>query len=95
MAGKQKSGKNPDWTEAQKFCRMTDEAIAMAKELGLTPRTLTSNHSSTHSEKWKTSTEDWVRHLYEKRRLEAAQKAKRNEKAAKAAEAGNTSSGSN
>lgn len=31
------------WTEAQRRCRLSDEAMRMAKDLGLSPRSLIKN----------------------------------------------------
>lgn len=55
------------WDEAERRCRLSPEALAMAKELGLNPRTLVKNIPS-RSEPWKAPVEEWVRDLYAKRR---------------------------
>jgi hypothetical protein len=54
------------WTEAQRRCRLSDEAVQMAKELGLNPRSLIKNIPSP-SEQWKAPVEDWVRAMSAKR----------------------------
>jgi hypothetical protein len=55
-----------EWAEAQRRCRLTDEAAAMARELGMSPRSLIKNIPS-KSEPWKAPVEDWVRQLHAKR----------------------------
>jgi hypothetical protein len=55
------------WADARQRCRMSSEAVAMAKELGLNPRTLIKNIPS-RSEPWKGPVEEWVRDLYDRKR---------------------------
>ncbi|HYV01309.1 MAG TPA: hypothetical protein VEM93_03080 [Actinomycetota bacterium] len=55
------------WAEARRRCRLSPEGLAMAKELGLNPRTLIKNIPS-RSEPWKAPVEEWVRDLYARRR---------------------------
>ncbi len=38
MAKTNKPGQQQRWAEAQRRCRLSDEAVRMAKELGLNPR---------------------------------------------------------
>ncbi|MBI4322371.1 MAG: hypothetical protein HY675_28090 [Chloroflexi bacterium] len=54
------------WMEAQRRCRLSDDALRMAKELGLSPRSLIKNIPSPRQQ-WKAPVEDWVRAIYEKR----------------------------
>lgn len=61
-----KSDQEQLWAEAKRRCRLSDEAVRMAKELGLSPRSLIKNIPSS-SEPWKAPVEDWVRDIYEKR----------------------------
>lgn len=61
-----KSDQQQLWTEAQRRCRLTDEAVQMAKELGISPRSLIKNIPSP-KQQWKAPVEDWVRDIYEKR----------------------------
>jgi len=63
---KKTSGKNPDWATAKTLCRLSAVEIQMAKELGMTPKSLTKNIPS-RSQQWKASVKDWVRGLYEKK----------------------------
>ena len=53
-----------EWTDAQRRCRLSDAALAMAKELGLAP------HS--RSEPQKSLVEAWVRRLPEENSPTAA-----------------------
>lgn len=55
-----------EWSEAQRRCRLSDEGVAMAKQLGMSPRSLIKNIPNPR-ERWKAPVEDWVRGLHEKR----------------------------
>lgn len=66
MAKLKKSDQQQLWAEAQRRCRLSDEALRMAKELGLSPRSLIKNIPSP-KQQWKAPVEDWVRQIYEKR----------------------------
>jgi hypothetical protein len=66
-----KSDQQQLWTEAQRRCRLSDEAVRMAKELGIGPRSLIKNIPAP-TQRWKAPVEDWVRDLYEKRQRKAA-----------------------
>lgn len=52
------------WAEAKKRCRLNEADIRMAKELGMTPKSLIKNIPARH-EKWKDPVKVWVRELYE------------------------------
>ena len=67
------------WAEAKKKCRLSDEDIALAKRLGLNPRSLIKNIPS-KSEPWKAPVKDWLHEMDEKRQKKAAQKQKRKAK---------------
>jgi hypothetical protein len=54
------------WAEAKKRCRLSAEAVAMAKEMGLNPRSLIKNIPSP-SQPWKQPVDAWVREIYAKR----------------------------
>lgn len=62
-----------DWGEAAKRCRLSQEELRMARELGFNPRSLIKNIPSP-SQRWKASVADWVRGLYEKKLKKAARK---------------------
>src|SRR6266540_4129896 len=68
-----KSDQQQLWAEAQQRCRLSDEAVRMAKELGMGPRGLIKNIPAP-TQQWKAPVEDWVRDLYEKRQRKAARK---------------------
>jgi len=55
-----------EWAEAKKRCRLSDEALRMAKELGVGPRALIKNIPA-KSQQWKLPVEAWVRALHRKR----------------------------
>jgi hypothetical protein len=54
------------WAEAQRRCRLSDEEVRMARELGFRPKSLIKNIPSP-SQKWKAPAGDWVRSLYEEK----------------------------
>lgn len=66
MAKLKKSDQQQLWAEAQRRCRLSDEAVRMARELGIGPRSLIKNIPS-RKQQWKAPVEDWVRDIYEKR----------------------------
>ncbi len=68
-----------EWQEAKKKCRLNNEDIALAKRLGLNPRSLIKNIPS-KSEPWKAHVKDWLHDMDEKRQKKAAQKQRRKEK---------------
>jgi len=55
---------------------LNDEDIALAKQLGLNPRSLIKNMPS-KSEPWKAPIQDWLREIEAKRNKKAAQKQRR------------------
>ena len=54
------------WAKAKEVCRLNMEAIAMAKALGMTPKSLMKNQPSPQ-QRWKLPVKLWIRELYEKR----------------------------
>ena len=58
--------KNNEWKEAKKRCRLNEEEITMAKELGIGPRSLIKNIPSP-SQRWKLPVKLWIRELHEKK----------------------------
>ena len=66
--------------EAKQKCRLNNEHIALAKRLGLNPRSLIKNIPN-KSEPWKAPVKVWLHEIDEKRREEAEQKRRRKEKA--------------
>ncbi|SDH51039.1 hypothetical protein [Desulfosporosinus hippei] len=65
--------KDAEWTEAKKKCRLNEETLKMAKEMGLNPRSLIKNIPS-KSEQWKAPVSVWIREMYEKRQENAFRK---------------------
>ena len=66
---------NPDkktdrWNEAKVRCRLSDEAMKMAKEMGLNPLSLIKNVPNKR-QLWKAPVEEWVRDMYEKRKVKS------------------------
>ena len=57
---------DPRWAKAKTVCRLNMEDIRLAKELGLSPKTLMKNNSSP-TQRWKLPVKFWIRELYEKR----------------------------
>jgi hypothetical protein len=55
-----------EWKAAKKRCRLNDEEVRMAKELGIGPSSLIKNIPSP-SQRWKMSVKEWVRNLYSKK----------------------------
>lgn len=55
-----------DWAEAKKRCRLNVSDIQMAKELGMTPKSLLKNIPASHQQ-WKAPVKVWIRDLYEEK----------------------------
>jgi len=64
-----------EWKEVKKKCKVGDETIRMAKELGINPRTMIKNIPN-KAEKWKAPVDVWIRDMYEKVKEKNAKKAK-------------------
>lgn len=69
MANKKK--RDEDWVEAKRRCRLNQDDIRMAKELGMSPRSLIKNIPS-KSQQWKAPVKYWIRDLYEKQQRKIA-----------------------
>ena len=54
------------WAEAKKKCRLNEEDIRMAKEMGLNPKSLIKNIPSPR-EQWKQPVKVWIREMYEEK----------------------------
>lgn len=73
MSGKKRRMDRPQgdlWAEAKQKCRLNEETVRMAKELGLAPRSLLKNIPSP-SERWKAPVHVWIRGIYAKRQAKA------------------------
>lgn len=57
---------DPQWAKAKQVCRLNMEDVQMAKELGLSPKTLMKNQPSP-SQQWKLPVKLWIRELHTKR----------------------------
>ncbi|MDQ3620955.1 MAG: hypothetical protein M3463_00470, partial [Verrucomicrobiota bacterium] len=64
MSGKKK--KQQEWAEAKRRCRLNEEELQMAKELGIGPRSLIKNIPSPQ-QRWKEPVKEWVRSLHAKK----------------------------
>ena len=67
------------WAEAKQKCHLNNEDIALAKRLGLNPRSLIKNIPS-KSEPWKAPVKDWLHEIDATRQKKSAQKQRRKEK---------------
>ena len=67
------------WQEAKKRCRLDDKDIALAKRLGLNPRSLIKNIPSP-KEPWKAPVREWLHELDAKQQKKAEQKRRRKAK---------------
>ena len=70
------------WAEAKKKCRLNRDEIALAKRLGLNPRSLIKNIPN-KSELWKAPVKEWISDIDEKRQKKSEQKKRMKEIAAK------------
>ena len=68
------------WQEAKRKCRLNAEDLALAKRLGINPRSLIKNIPN-KSEPWKAPVNVWLHEIDAKRKKKAEQKQRRKEKA--------------
>jgi hypothetical protein len=68
------------WKEVKRKCRLNNDDIALAKRLGLNPRSLIKNVPN-KSEPWKAPVSAWLREIDAKRQKKAEQKERRKNKA--------------
>lgn len=61
------------WQEAKKKCRLSEEEIKMAKEMGLNPKSLIKNIPN-KNEMWKAPVKVWIRDMYEERKRKSERK---------------------
>ena len=64
------------WDEAKRKCRLGEEEIRMAKEMGLNPKSLIRNIPN-KKEMWKPPLKACIHYMFEKRQRKSEQKAKR------------------
>ena len=60
------SKKERQWAEAKRRCRLNREDIRMARELGISPRSLIKNIPSPNQQ-WKLPVKQWIHELYKKK----------------------------
>ena len=77
------------WQEAKRKCRLNAEDLALAKRLGLNPRSLIKNIPN-KSEPWKAPVNVWLHEIDAKRQKKSEQKRKRKEKLERVAESAKT-----
>ena len=77
MVGNNK--KDVEWAEAKQKCRLNEEAVKIAKEMGLNPRSLIKNIPN-KSEQWKAPVSIWIQDMYQQRQKKALKKKARKEK---------------
>lgn len=63
------------WDEAKKRCRLNNEDIRKAKEMGLNPKSLIKN-IPTKNQSWKAPVNIWIRDMYDERRSKSVKKQK-------------------
>ena len=61
------------WQEAKKKCRLNDNDIKKAKEMGLNPKSLIKNIPN-KNEQCKVPVKDWINDMYEKRKQKMEKK---------------------
>lgn len=61
--GTKEKKKAEAWAQAQRQCRLSEREIQMAKQLGMTPRSLIKN-IPTSAQMWKLPVKEWIRSLY-------------------------------
>jgi hypothetical protein len=68
------------WHDAKKKCKLNNEDIKIAKELGLNPKSLIKNIPN-KSEQWKAPVSVWIREIQEERKRKSLLKQKQKESA--------------
>ena len=67
---------DPAWVKAKRLCRLNQDEIRKAKELGLNPMSLMKNIPSPNQQ-WKLPVKEWINELYETRIAKKAARAKK------------------
>jgi hypothetical protein len=57
---------NDEWVKAKRLCRLSDDEVRMARELGIGPRALIKNIPNP-KERWKAPVGVWIRNLHAKK----------------------------
>ena len=71
-----RQGREGEWAEAKRLCRLSAEDVRKANEMGLNPRKLIKNIPSP-SQRWKAPVHVWVRDLYRERQEKSRARATR------------------
>jgi hypothetical protein len=71
-----------DWKKAKKLCRLNEEDIRIAKQMGLNPKSLIKNIPS-KDQLWKEPVKDWLWSMWEDRQEKARKKQAKKQAAAK------------
>ena len=74
-----KTKKDRLWIEAKSKCRLNDEDIRIAREMGLNPVKLIKNIPS-KSQPWKSPVKEWLHDIYEKHQAKIARRKARRKK---------------
>ncbi|HKM06905.1 MAG TPA: hypothetical protein VJ869_07935 [Sphaerochaeta sp.] len=61
------------WKEAKLRCRLNEDDIRIAKEMGLNPKSLIKNIPS-KQQQWKLPVKEWLRDMWDDRQEKAAKK---------------------
>jgi len=67
------AGSDEFWQEAKKKCKLNDEDIALAKRLGLNPKSLIKNIPN-KSESWKAPVSVWLHEMDAKQKKKSGRK---------------------
>ena len=62
-----------EWKKAKKLCRLNEEDIRIAKQMGLNPKSLIKNIPS-KNQQWKLPVKDWLWDMWEERHEKARKK---------------------
>ncbi len=76
MKKKKSPAVDAEWAQAKRLCRLTDEDVRKAKQLGFSPRNLIKNRPS-KSQRWKAPVHIWIRELFDRGLARAAAKRER------------------
>jgi hypothetical protein len=71
-----------DWKKAKKLCRLNEEDIRIAKQMGLNPKSLIKNIPS-KDQLWKEPVKDWLWSMWEDRQEKARKKQAKKEAGSK------------
>ncbi|MBJ2356238.1 hypothetical protein [Sphaerochaeta sp. S2] len=62
-----------EWKKAKKLCRLNEDDIRIAKQMGLNPKSLIKNIPS-KDQQWKLPVKDWLWDMWEERQEKARKK---------------------